>query len=102
MRFAFSSILISYFTIVDSLIPSSVHSVGISFENEKITNLNLSGVGVKKITFYNILKTILLIILIVVLLFIALFFYFIFDSERKKRKRKQDKLKRSLGIKKDI
>lgn len=77
-------------------------SVGISFENEKITNLNLSGVGVKKITFYNILKTILLIILIVVLLFIALFFYFIFDSERKKRKRKQDKLKRSLGIKKDI
>ena len=76
--------------------------VGVSYNNEALTNLDLSGIAVKKITFYNVIKTILLIILIAVLLFIALFFYFIIDSERKKRKRKQDKLKRSLGIKKDI
>ncbi len=84
-------------------------TVGVSYENETLTKLNLSGVAVKKVTFYNILKTIFLIILSLVLLFVLLFFYFIFDSERKKRKRQQDKdkrkqenLKRTLRIKKDI
>lgn len=77
-------------------------TVGVSYENEAITQLSLNGVAVKKVTLYNIVKTVLLIVLGIALLFVLLFFYFIFDSERKKRKRKQDKLKRSLGIKKDI
>ncbi len=77
-------------------------TVGVSYENEKITDLSLTGVAVKKITFYNVIKTIFIIILILILLFIALCAYYIIDSERKKKKRRQDKMKRTLRVKKDI
>ena len=77
-------------------------TVDVSFENEKITDLTLNGTAVKKITFYNIIKTIFTIILVLILLFIALCAYYIIDSERKKKKRRQDKMKRTLRVKKDI
>ncbi len=77
-------------------------TVSVSFDNEKITDLTLTGVATKKITFYNVIKTILLIILILVILFIALCAYYIIDSERKKKKRRQEKIKRTLRIKKDL
>lgn len=77
-------------------------TVGISYENETITKLTLSGVAVKKVTFYNVVKTVLLVVLILIVLLILLITYFLFDSERKKRKRRREKLKRTLGIKKDI
>lgn len=72
------------------------------YNGEKITELNLTGTAHKKITFYSVIKTILLIILIIVLLFVALFAFYIYDAERKKKKRRQEKLKRTLRIKKDI
>ncbi len=77
-------------------------TVSISYDNKKITDLELVGTAVKKITFYNILKTILFIILILILLFIVLCAYYIIDSERKKKKRRQEKMKRTLRIKKDL
>ncbi len=77
-------------------------TVGVSYENEKITDLQLTGVAVKKITFYNVIKTIFTIILILIILFVALCAYYIIDSERKKKKRRQDKMKRTLRVKKDI
>lgn len=77
-------------------------TVELKYENELITTLNFEGTASKKITFYNIIKTILIIILVVILLFIALCAYYIIDSERKRKKRKQNKIKRTLRIKKDI
>ena len=77
-------------------------TITVLYNGEKITELNLTGIPEKKITFYSVIKTILLIILIVIVILVLLFVYYIYDAERKKKKRKQDKLKRTLRIKKDI
>ena len=77
-------------------------TVSVLYNDEVITELNLTGTPKKKITFYSVIKVILLVILIVVLLFVGLCAYYIYDAERKKKKRRQEKLKRTLRIKKDI
>lgn len=79
-----------------------VGTVSVLYNNEVVTELNLTGTPKKKITFYSVIKVILLIILAVVLLFVGLCAYYIYDAERKKKRRRQEKLKRTLRIKKDI
>ena len=66
------------------------------YNGNKITELNLTGIAKKKITFYSVIKTILLIILILVLLVAGLVIYYLWDAERKKRKRRQLRAKRRL------
>lgn len=74
----------------------------VSKEEEQLFQIPLTGIATKKITFYNVVKTILLIVLLVVLFLAAVVAYYIIDAERKKKKRRKDRMRRALRIKKDI
>lgn len=68
----------------------------------ELFQIPLKGAATKKITFYNVIKTILLIIFLVVLFLAAVVAYYIIDAERKKKKRRKDRVRRTLRIKKDL
>ncbi len=77
-------------------------TVTVNVEGEELFQIPLYGVAVKKITFYNVLKTILMILLLFVLFILCVVVYYILDAERKKKQRRKAKIRRTLRVKKDI
>lgn len=77
-------------------------SVTVLSGEEELFRIPLQGTATKKITVYNVIKTIVLILLFGVLFVVAVAVYYILDAEKKKRKRRQDKIRRTLRVKKDI
>lgn len=69
------------------------------YNGKKITELNLTGTPIKKITLYSVIKTILLILLALIVLIIGLFAFYLYDAEKKKRKRRREKARRRLSSK---
>lgn len=74
----------------------------VSKDEQELFQIPLKGVATKKITFYNVTKTILLIIVLVILFLAAVVAYYIIDAEKKKKKRRKDRVRRALRIKKDL
>lgn len=77
-------------------------SVVVGVEGEELFKIPLVGVASKKITFYNVVKTILLVLVILVLFIFVVVAYYILDAERKKKQRRKAKIRRTLRVKKDI
>lgn len=77
-------------------------AVTVGVEGEELFQIPLAGTATKKITFYNVIKTILIIILMLVLFVFGVVAYYILDAERKKKARRKAKIRRTLRVKKDI
>ena len=79
-----------------------VASVTVLSEGEELFKIPLQGTATKKVTFYNVVKIIFLVLLLGVLFIFCVAVYYILDAEKKKKKRHQDKIRRTLRVKKDI
>ncbi len=77
-------------------------SVTVSAEGKELFQIPLLGTATKKITFYNVVKTIFLIILLFILFIVGVVAYYIIDAEQKKKKRRKDRIRRTLRVKKDL
>ena len=77
-------------------------AVTVSVGEEELFQIPLSGVATKKVTFYNVLKTVLLSLLVIVVFLLGVVIYYILDADRKKKQRRKAKIRRTLRVKKDI
>lgn len=74
----------------------------VSAEGQELFQIPLTGKATKKITFYNVVKTIFLIVLLVVLFLASVVAYYIIDAEKKKKQRRKARVRRTLRVKKDL
>lgn len=77
-------------------------SVTVSVDGNELFQIPLKGTATKKVTFYNVVKTIFIILLLFVLFIAGVVAYYIIDAERKKKKRRKDRIRRTLRVKKDL
>ena len=79
-----------------------IGSVTVSSEGKELFQIPLMGTATKKVTFYNVIKTIFLIVFLFILFIAGVVAYYIIDAERKKKKRRKDRVRRTLRVKKDL